>query len=323
MADSDVTIRRAIPADLAQIVEVGAAALGWMPGDPNEALFTWKHRENPFGESPIWVAEVDGRMAGYRAFMRWELIDGQGVLRRAVRAVDTATHPDFQRRGVFRALTSTAVEEMTAEGVDLVFNTPNGQSLPGYLKLGWRNLGKLPVAARLTSPSGLVRLRGARRPAEKWSEPAEAGAPADNVDPELLGGLVAGPTPAGLRTRLSPDLLRWRFGLDDLNYRIWAPDGPDAGVIYFRVRRRGTARECAVSLLLTPADRPARARELIAGLSRVVDADYLLTLGRRWPGSRSVAVPGQGPILAARSLASEAPSSVADWDLQLGDIELF
>ena len=36
-----------------------------------------------------------------------------------------------------------------------------------------------------------------------------------------------------------------------------------------------------------------------------------------------VPVPGQGPVLAVRSLATAAPESVTEWDLQLGDIELF
>ena len=323
MADSDVTIRRATPADLSRIVEVGAAALGWRSGEPNETLFRWKHLDNPFGQSPMWVAEADGRIAGYRVFMRWELLDQEGRLKRAVRAVDTATHPDFQRRGVFRSLTSAAVDEMIDEGVDLVFNTPNGQSLPGYLKLGWESLGRIPVAARLTSPTGLLRLRGARQPAAKWSEASGAGVPARDVDADVVGGLMAESAPSGLRTRLGPDLVRWRFGLDELKYRVWAPDGPEAGVVYFRVRRRGTARECAVSLVLTPPDRPGGAGSLVAGLSRAVDADSLLMLGRRWPGARSVPVPGQGPVLAVRSLATAAPESVTEWDLQLGDIELF
>ena len=51
------------------------------------------------------------------------------------------------------------VEEMTAEGVDVVFNTPNTQSRPGYLKMGWIDVGRLPVAARPTGLRSLVRLR--------------------------------------------------------------------------------------------------------------------------------------------------------------------
>ena len=156
MVDSSITIRRASDADLDEIIAVGAAALGWKPNEPNSELFRWKHVDNPFGASPIWLAEIDGQIAGYRAFMRWELVDASGRLWRAVRAVDTATHPDFQRRGIFSRLTMHAVEEMRDEGGDIVFNTPNTQSRPGYLKMGWIDVGRLPVAIRPTSVSSTL-----------------------------------------------------------------------------------------------------------------------------------------------------------------------
>src|SRR4029077_13661343 len=127
-----------------------ANALGWSASAGLPEFFDWKHRENPFGESPGWVA-VDGtRVVGFRTFLRWELEDGAGATRTAVRAVDTATHPDYQGRGIFRALTLLAVEEMTAEGVEFVFNTPNDKSRPGYLTMGWHEVGRLPTRARIT-----------------------------------------------------------------------------------------------------------------------------------------------------------------------------
>ena len=324
MAASDITVRRATDDDLAEVVAVGAAALGWRPGEPNETLFGWKHRDNPFGRSPLWVATAGDRIAGYRAFMRWELIDSGGRVRRAVRAVDTATHPDFQRRGVFRALTTAAVEEMTAEGVEFVFNTPNDQSRPGYLKLGWVEVGRLPVAARPTGVAALGKLAGARQPASRWSEDTAVGVPAlDVVDRPDLDPLLDTAASAGLRTRTDRNVLRWRFGLEPLRYRAWAPDGVDGGVVIFRVRQRGPARECAVSLVLAPPGRPDRAGMLVRGLSRAVDADYVLTLGRRPRGARLVPVRGQGPLLTVRALAGDAPDHLDDWDVQLADIELF
>ncbi len=321
MVASDIAVRRATDDDLAEIVDVGAAALGWQAGDPNEALFRWKHRDNPFGPSPLWVATDGERIAGYRAFMRWELVGPDGRMRRAVRAVDTATHPDFQRRGVFRALTTTAVEEMAAEGVDLVFNTPNDQSRPGYLKLGWAEVGRLPVAARPTGLAALGRLAGARTAASKWSEHTAVGVPALEVlaDADVEGLLDASPA-TGLRTRADRRFLSWRFGLEPLRYRAWAPDGVHGGIVIFRVRRRGSARECAVSSVLAP---PAEAGALVRGLAAEVDADYVLTLGRRPRGAGLVPVRGQGPLLTVRSLASPAPDRLDDWDVQLSDIELF
>ena len=82
---------------------------------------------------------------GFRTLMRWEFLDGERVVR-AVRAVDTATHPDYQGRSIFTRLTLHALDELVAEGVEFVFNTPNEQSRPGYLKMGWQVVGQLPTA---------------------------------------------------------------------------------------------------------------------------------------------------------------------------------
>jgi len=325
MVDSSITIRRASGADLDEIIAVGAAALGWKPDEPNSELFRWKHVDNPFGASPIWLAEVDGQIAGYRAFMRWELVDASGRLWRAVRAVDTATHPDFQRRGIFSRLTMHAVDEMRDEGGDIVFNTPNTQSRPGYLKMGWIDVGRLPVAIHPTSVSSTLRLVGARTPAEKWSEVSTTGVDAHEalVDPALTALVASQPGPSGLGTVLSPEFLRWRYRLEPLRYRAWAPDGVADGVVLFRVRRRGAARECAVGHVLAPGGDASRARSLLRGLSKAVDADYLLRLGPPDVRTGFVALMGQGPRLTARTVTTDPPTEIADWHFELGDIELF
>ena len=81
------------------------------------------------------IAETEGRLVGFRAFMRWRF--RLGALVRAVRAVDTATHPDFRGKG-----SSAAHRRPRSMSWDwtrvLIFNTPNDKSLPGYLKMGWQ-----------------------------------------------------------------------------------------------------------------------------------------------------------------------------------------
>ena len=88
----------------------------------------------------------------FRVLMRWEFVE-HGRVVHAVRAVDTATHPDYQGRGIFTRLTLHALDELRHE-IDFVFNTPNDQSRPGYLKMGWQVVGRLPTAVR---PTGLAR----------------------------------------------------------------------------------------------------------------------------------------------------------------------
>jgi GNAT superfamily N-acetyltransferase len=156
------------------------AAVGWVPDEQYARFFEWKHAENPFGASPAWVALDGDRLVGFRTFLRWGFTWGERSVK-GVRAVDTATHPDYQGRGVFSRLTRMALEELMSEGVDFVFNTPNEKSRPGYLKMGWHVVGRLPVLARPRSIGRLGRLAHSRVAADKWSVPSTTGVAATTV----------------------------------------------------------------------------------------------------------------------------------------------
>ncbi|HEU4749505.1 MAG TPA: GNAT family N-acetyltransferase, partial [Acidimicrobiia bacterium] len=104
--EPDPKIRPYHAGDLNGVLEILRAALGESPIlQRTSELWAWKHQLNPFGPSLILVAEVAGRLAGVRALMRWELSLPDGSRLRCLRAVDTATHPQFERRGIFRKLT--------------------------------------------------------------------------------------------------------------------------------------------------------------------------------------------------------------------------
>ncbi len=339
----DVALRRVGDADLPAVVELLTETLGWRRDERHEALFRWKHHENPFGTSPAWGAFAGDRLVALRVLMRWEFSwtppstppSGRTPVSwddapphgtaRAVRAVDTATAPEYQGRGLFRALTSAAVEELTAEGVDLVFNTPNDQSRPGYLKMGWEVVGRLPVRLRPAGPSAALGLLGARVPAELWSEPAVGGEPAAEVlaDEAAIGELLAArPVTPGLATRLDPAVLRWRYGTPLLGYRaVVAPGGPARGMAIFRRRRRGPVREAAVGWLAVPGDDRRTHRRLRRAVLAASGADVAVAIGAPagagwWP------LPRLGPLLTARTLRRRPPSLPA-WRLTLGDVELF
>ncbi len=324
---NDLVVRRATDADRPAIIELLRHSLGREVDPRYERLFAWKHEENAFGPSPAWVAVDGDRLAGFRALMRWEFVDEDRVVR-AVRAVDTATHPDYQGRGIFTQLTLHAVEELRAEGVDFVFNTPNDQSRPGYLKMGWQVVGQQPTLVRPSRWHRLAVVAKARVPAERWSTPSTAGVDAAAAlrDP-MLGDLLAagagGGGRSGLRTHASPDYLRWRFGTPLLGYRVVVADGGvQQGVLIFRIRNRGPAREAAIVAVLTPRGDRRTARALVRTVARIADADYLLAVGAGpvAPGGL-VRLPRTGPLLTWRALAAERPP--AGWDLTLGDIELF
>jgi hypothetical protein len=321
---SDLVIRRATDADLPGIMALAQAALGWDDDERHADFFDWKHRQNPFGASPMWVADQAGELLAFRTFLRWEWRRADGGIDRAVRAVDTATHPSHQGRGLFRALTMGALDELVDDDVDFVFNTPNDQSRPGYLKMGWEVIGRPPVRVRPSGIGGLVRLARARVAAAKWSEPAEFGqsaADAFAADAEL-DRLVVTLAPDALSTNRSAAYLRWRFGFAPLHYRV-VRRGDDLtdGFAVVRLRRRGAAVEGTVCELVVPSGERRAFGEL---LDQVEGADYLLVAGRLSPRQGGLLpLPHQGPQVTWRAVNQTEPPTLAGWNLTLADLELF
>jgi GNAT superfamily N-acetyltransferase len=325
--EQEVTIRPATREDRPSILTLLEASLGWDSDDREADLFAWKHDQSPFGASPAWVAaDSHGHLLGFRTFLRWEFACGAYVVR-AVRAVDTATRPDVQRQGIFSRLTTSAVEALSDDDVGFVFNTPNERSLPGYVKMGWQRVGRLPVCVRTRSIGRWARLLGARRPAEKWSLDTAGGIPAtealaDGARVErLLGDLYAA---RGLRTRLSVDYLQWRYGLPALRYRVvTAGSTVEDGAAVFRLRRRGAAVEAVICDVLVPGDQPQLRGELSRRVLAVAGADYAIRLGRPRLSGGFRPLVGQGPMLTCRALAKTTMPALRGWDLSLGDVELF
>jgi hypothetical protein len=96
-------------------------------------------------------------------------------------------------------------------------------------------------------------------------------------------------------------------------------------VAVFRVRRRGSARECALCDVLTPATDPGARRALVRSVVRQCGADYVIQLGRSGVDRNGfVRAPGQGPVLTWRPLSADVPGRrLEHWALTLGDVELF
>jgi len=333
-----LTVRRYTEHDEPAVLGLLQRSLGWLADEHHTAFFRWKHRDNPFGPSPAWVALDGEHIVGLRVLLRWEFdSDGlnedgfgkAGAVVRAARAVDTATDPAYQGRGIFSALTLHAIDDLTREDLDFIFNTPNDQSRPGYLKMGWQVVGRLPVAARPRSLVAMARMAGARATADLWSTPTDAGVDAADAlaDDRALDALLGSqPGAGGLRTRRTPAVIRWRYtGFPPLAYRVLL-NGPrlDDGFVVFRLRRRGRALEAVVGDLLVPgADRRAAAA-LLRALPRVSGADYAIQLGGE-VGARAgyVPLPRQGPILTWRAITETVCPPLEAWHLTLGDVELF
>lgn len=325
-----IQIRRAKPEDSVQIVELLRSALGWGNDPRLVPFFEWKHLDNPFGQSPAWIAVDSERVVAFRAMLRWEF-EFAGETVRAVRPVDTATHPEYRRQGLFSRLTTHALYALADDRVDIIFNTPNRASRAGYLQMGWHDLGRLGVRVRPTRPWRAVRMLWNRVAADRWPADTPVGTPAGEVltDHDGVGTLIGHQPPStSLRTRITPEFLKWRYGYPPLGYRaIVESGGPESGLAIFRLRHRGDARELVLSEALVPQSAPARTAAALVGKVMTAagsDVDYAIQLassatsanGRWWP------LPRQGPVLVARTLSGAEPRPLGQWALTLGDIEL-
>lgn len=324
---TELVLRRSTEADRSAIIELCRTSLGWRSGDPNEAFFSWKHDQNAFGPSPSWVAVAqDGTLAGLRVFLRWRFRSPSGGTFTGVRAVDTATHPDWQGKGIFTRLTLGAIPDLRDEGVDVIFNTPNDKSRPGYLKMGWSEVGRLPVGLRPTSLRSLRSIAKARTAADLWSTESDLGVDAAEAftDSQAVGRLLSRCRPSGgIETDRDAAYLRWRYSFGPLRYRV-VPVGDrlEDGVVVVRLRRRGPAMECAVCDVLVPSGTDTRG--VIGQIARRSGADYLLRcVGTRGVLDGFVPAPQLGPILTWRPICRTGVPHTGDLALALGDVELF
>ena len=143
-------VRQSTIQDVPEMVALLKQSIGEALTPKTEAYFLWKHEKNPFGRSKTLLAIEDGKIVGLRAFMHWSWVSQKETIS-AVRAVDTATDPAFQGKGIFKKLTMQVVEECKGEGIGMVFNSPNAVSKQGYLKMGWSTVGQLPLYIRIGS----------------------------------------------------------------------------------------------------------------------------------------------------------------------------
>ena len=332
--------RRARPEDVPAIVTLLRVCLGhgW-----NEEYYRWKHERSPFGPSLGWVAEAGGEVVALRVFLRWSWLS-RGRPLAAFRAVDTAVHPSFRRRGLFSRLTGEALAELSREGGRFVFNTPNRRSLPGYLALGWRRVGRVPLLIYPRRPmrmaAAFIGRGGAGDSAPLTSEdlPRVSTLLDELAGPEWLGSGSAAEADERLHTAWSPEYLRWRYdAVPGHQYRALHDTHRDAGaaLIFHRQRRAGLKEVKISELLMRGGDQGGEmAAALLARLVRDLDADYLVAVAA--PGTperralrRAGFLPARvmGPRLVVRELAPAAvapdPTAATAWRCSLGDLELF
>jgi hypothetical protein len=297
-----VSIDRVLPARIVDVVNRAFGrrlTLDW---------FQWKHREGPWGPS-IGCAALDasGSVVGVRLLLPW-LLRRHDESMLALRAVEAATVPAARGRGVFRAMNEHEMARLANQSERrLIFSTPNENSRPAYLRMGWLELAPIahaysPPPLRCHSPQVLV------------SDVHTVSWPQHVASDRIL-------------TSWTADALRWRFDPRSGNsYTVLTlgHGSAPAGIVYRAVRVKLPSLLVAFSWG-EPADqraliRAAAARERAVAVLQPTGAGAADTAVRpRWRRGASKIV-----LWDNHGVQAGLPWPVYDtseWSLRLADLE--
>ncbi len=94
--------------------------------------------------------EYDGDIVKGSAVLSPRKVVVRGKVLTSAHCGDTFTHPEYRRQGVFSRCVREAVSHAKNIGVDVIYGTPNDQSLPGYEnKLGFPRAPHAQVASMI------------------------------------------------------------------------------------------------------------------------------------------------------------------------------
>ncbi len=311
-------IREAKESDIPEIVEVLKASLGEDQLELSEKVWRYKHIDNPFGKSIVLIAVGNGGIIGIRAFMRWQWQQGENRFS-ALRAVDTATHPEHQGKGIFKKLTLKAVELARQNGDHFIFNTPNEKSRPGYLKMGWEQVGKIYIGLK---PSiGFLKFK---KSSKNYSITKRISH--NEIDELCNRWNEYFEKESKLFTPKTAVMLRWRYEENPLQaYEIIAERGY---YLACYVKKRGRLKELRIAECIF--DQQTIDFKEIERIIKVLEDKFKAHLISYSP--KFLRLNGRegnfGPVLTFNSLTLIYPDKrsflkIENWNYSVGDLELF
>ena len=151
------TIREATESDLELIRALYLDVWGY-----NRPLHydQWRFFGSPDGICPMTLAVDGDRLAG--AYSLWPVrikVGDDSVL--GAQSMDTMTHPDYGRQGIFTTLAEACYEAAAARGFQVLYGFPNPLSYPGFTRrLTWAHTGDITHWIRPVRPSGHGKIPG-------------------------------------------------------------------------------------------------------------------------------------------------------------------
>lgn len=310
--------------ETAAVVQLLKSSLGESSSPKTIAYWHWKHVANPFGPSPVMVAEEDNELAAVRAFMQYKWQLGQ-TLFDAVRAVDTATHPSQQGKGFFKKLTMAMVAQCIQENKKFVFNTPNESSKPGYLKMGWQAMGKVSVCLKPILPG--FSTKGGVLPQFEWNDVPTV--PMEKLCAKWNSKMAAS---GKWFVPRSVAFLQWRYHQNPVQQ--YFTYGNQHFYLCMYIKRHRYFSELRISELIWDHENAAAVKPVIwACIRQTAQLNHALLLScapvvRQLLGGSFVLERAIGPILTVRKLYMNDAEfgklkTLPNSYFQLGDLELF
>jgi hypothetical protein len=244
--------------------------------------------------------------------MMWRWQRGKQMFS-ALRAVDTATHPDHQGKGIFKKLTLEALEIGRERGDHFVFNTPNSQSKPGYLKMGWEGIGRLKVQVR---PLNLLKFKSDTCEF-RLSDDLAVVSNLLNSNHDILKESGKLFTPKDL------DYIKWRYINNPLQKYHIVFDNEFFIAGYLKKHRYFS--EFRISEAITSEKGKILAKSAILNLAQSSKAS-ILSLSPNSGIQYKIGITEKiGPILTYRPINLTQPecTDLKTWNYSLGDLELF
>lgn len=312
-------LREAKLEDIPNIVNVLKLSLGEQDLPLSKDIWNFKHVENPFGKSLVFIAEENNQIVGVRAFMRWKWqLDEKEF--ESFRAVDTATHPEHQGKGIFKKLTLKAVEEAKLNGDYFIFNTPNDQSRPGYLKMGWEVVNKLKVALK-PAYNSFWKIN-----VKNFSYTVSVNCERSAIEQLCTSWNKKLQLNQTLFTPKSEAFLKWRYEENPLQeYEVIATEQYYMAVY---IKRRKNLKELRVSECIYTQTSKSKINNLLSSLSKKFGAQIITYSPELLALGGNLVKANIGPILTIKDLNFSTEENtkfkqIESWSYSLGDLELF
>ncbi|RKT45582.1 GNAT family N-acetyltransferase [Thiocapsa rosea] len=343
-------IRLCEPEDAKGVRDVLEATYG--ADATSAAIYDWWSLAFSPDAHGFMVAEVRDRIVGVQPMNLFPYVDGPEALLGGM-LTGVAVHPDFRRQGIFTGLIEACEAAAWRRGAAFVTTMPNDQSRPGFVKMGYVDLGRRRLLMRLLRPrmtggervplighlagagAGAVQALMSRSNAAQV-EVIEVGAPGAEWVAVFEQHARRNP---GVRLGRSKRWLDWRYGQVPAgrSYRFFEAHAKDSTCVAVAI----TTQEMRSSLLMAYLMEIAAVSDEIAGalvksvakelgaagvdaLSAVVSSSTQVDLLRR---SGLLEVPAWAPLKRFYSVARFNPDlkvperwkNIGGWQQTLGD----